>query len=57
LYYENTDSGRYVEYAERGINVLDTKTGKLYIYNEDKIILYDLLNATRNTRGIIPTNE
>jgi len=48
LYYENSDSGRYVRYGE-GVNprVLDTKTGKYYIYSNNKIILYDLPNVTR----------
>jgi len=55
LYYENSDSGRYVKYGQGGyLNVLDTKTGKQYIYNsdDDKFIQYDFLNATIKERGV-----
>ena len=52
LYYENSNSGRYVSYGGGG--VLDTKTGKSYIYtpHNNKIILYDLPNATRKERDV-----
>jgi len=57
LYYENSDSGRYIKYGtEVRLRVFDTKTGQYYIYNseKDKILLYDLPNATI---VVIPTNE
>ena len=55
LYYENSDNGRYINYRpESPLNILDTKTGKLYIYNseKDKIILYDFPNTTRKERDV-----
>jgi len=56
LYYENSNSGRYViEKVQYPYSVLDTKTGKQYIYqvaNKDKIILYDFPNATKKEHVI-----
>ena len=53
LYYENSNNGRYINYRiESSINVLDTKTGKLYIYTKDINRLYDLPNATIKERDI-----
>ena len=56
LYYESSDSGRYIKYGEwRNLRVFDTKTGKYYIYkpHNNKIILYDLPNATIKERDVI----
>jgi len=55
LYYQNSEVGRYIRYGEGGyLRVLDTKTGQYYIYNteKDKIILYDLPNATIKERDV-----
>jgi len=55
LYYENSNNGRYINYRpEYPLNMLDTKTGKLYIYDsvKDKIILYDFPNATIRERDV-----
>ncbi len=55
LYYENSNNGRYIRYGEEGyLKVLDTKTGQHHIYNTgiDKIILYDLPNATIKKRDV-----
>lgn len=52
LYYENSGSGRYVSYGEGlRFEVLDTKTGKYYIYH-NKITIYDLPNATSKERDV-----
>ncbi len=47
LYYQNSEVGRYSRHGEGRLMVLDTKTGKYYIYSNHKIILYDLPNVTR----------
>ncbi len=53
LYYENSNSGRYVSYeVEYPYGVFDTKTGKYYIYRNNKIILIDLPNATTKERDV-----
>jgi len=56
LYYENSNNGRYIKYSsdtnDTIINILDTKTGNLYLYYEDKITLYDLPNATIKKRDV-----
>jgi len=45
LYYENTESGRYINVS--GIRILDTKTGKVFVYNEygGTLKVIDILNA------------
>jgi len=55
LYYENSNNGRYINYRPAsGLSVLDTKTGKLYVYNSEKnkIKLYDLPNETIKWRDV-----
>ena len=56
LYYESSNNGRYIKYSADSndtiINILDTKTGNLYLYYEDKITLYDLPNATIKKRDV-----
>jgi len=50
LYYENSNNGRYINYnPENPLYILDTKTGKLYVYHPetDRAILYDFPNATK----------
>jgi len=52
LYYENSNNGRYINGRPESafvVNILDTKTGKLYIYSlkKDKITIWDLPNETR----------
>jgi len=49
LYYENSGSGRYIVYKEKGINLLDTKTGKVYYARLEKGVLrHDILNGIFN---------
>ncbi len=56
LYYESSNNGRYIKYGPGRdtliVNILDTKTGNLYIYYEDKITFYDLPNATIKKRDV-----
>jgi len=54
LYYQNSEVGRYSRHGEGRLMVLDTKTGKLYVYSlqKDKITLYDLPNETIKERDV-----
>jgi len=54
LYYENSDNGRYINYPkpERHINLLDTKTGKIYFYGVSRVLVYDILNMYKTGRII-----
>jgi len=52
LYYESSNNGRYINYSENGFNLLDTKTGKVYVSSTDKNILYDFPNATKKERDV-----
>jgi len=53
LYYENSENGRYIKYSEAGLNVLDTKTGELYVHSEDHDVVIDLTTGTTKSIGTI----
>jgi len=53
LYYENSENGRYINYSEAGLNVLDTTTGELYIHSEDRDVVIDLISGTTKSIGTI----
>ncbi len=50
LYYENSDNGRYVNYPkpDRHVNLLDTKTGKIYFFGVNRVLMYDILDAYKS---------
>jgi len=50
LYYENSDNGRYVNYpkTDRHVNLLDTKTGKIYFFGVNRVLMYDILDAYKS---------
>jgi len=52
LYYENSNSGRYVSYGRESSDLLDTKTGKVYYGGFTEVTIIDLPNATRKDRDV-----
>jgi len=50
LYYENSGSGRYIDYSKiKGqVSLLDTKTGKVYFYGIDRVLVYNMLSQYKS---------
>ena len=50
LYYENSGSGRYIDYSKiKGqVSLLDTKTGKVYFYGIDRVLVYSMLSQYKS---------
>jgi len=48
--FENSGSGRYIDYSKiKGqVSLLDTKTGKVYFYGIDRVLVYNMLSQYKS---------